>query len=213
MLKKLFPLVCLLPLSCVAASGDDLAIESYCSTGQYAVVHRVEIGQVQGIGQHRNGFLQISVPSESKALKKALLDAAQPLGISAQCIEYLDGKQLLVMTGDKSLQSSLLGRVYFDFDNAQLTPFSKQILDYVARQLAKSEQVVALQGNTDNRGSQKYNYQLGIKRAEQSADYLHGKGIRSQRLLVESKGEQAPIETNDSEFGRENNRRVDIILP
>ena len=67
-------------------------------------------------------------------------------------------------------------------------------------------------GHTDNQGSQSYNLDLSLRRAESVAMFLSAQGLPSRRLITQGHGEQEPIASNATAEGRQMNRRVDIIL-
>lgn len=86
-------------------------------------------------------------------------------------------------------------------------------LDALAPTLA-SEPGAAVQvvGHTDSQGSEMYNLQLSIARAEAVAEYLRNRGIALARLSADGRGEADPLTSNATEAGRARNRRVEIIL-
>jgi outer membrane protein OmpA-like peptidoglycan-associated protein len=65
-------------------------------------------------------------------------------------------------------------------------------------------------GHTDNTASDEYNIWLSDKRAKSVAQYIESKGISPARLSAKGYGKSAPIDSNDTEAGRANNRRVEI---
>jgi OOP family OmpA-OmpF porin len=67
-------------------------------------------------------------------------------------------------------------------------------------------------GHSDLVGTEKYNYDLGLKRATVIGDYVKGNGIDPQRILVESKGESEPVGDYLTEEGRAKNRRTEVTL-
>jgi outer membrane protein OmpA-like peptidoglycan-associated protein len=67
-------------------------------------------------------------------------------------------------------------------------------------------------GHTDNVGSNEYNQKLSERRAHSVARYLESKKVNSMRLAIAGKGETQPIASNNSEGGRQANRRVEIYL-
>jgi outer membrane protein OmpA-like peptidoglycan-associated protein len=69
---------------------------------------------------------------------------------------------------------------------------------------------IKLIGHTDNIGSEEHNLQLSRKRAESVARYLVSKGISPGRISVQGSGSTSPVASNDTEEGRNRNRRVDI---
>jgi outer membrane protein OmpA-like peptidoglycan-associated protein len=67
-------------------------------------------------------------------------------------------------------------------------------------------------GHTDSTGSEQYNMKLSQQRAQAVAQFLTGRGVDSQRVLTWGRGESQPIATNDTEAGRAENRRVDVVI-
>lgn len=100
---------------------------------------------------------------------------------------------------------------FFDFDKATLKPDGKAKLDDLASQLqGMNLEVVIAVGHTDSVGADAYNQKLSIRRAEAVKGYLVSKGIDTNRVYTEGKGEQQPIADNKTAAGRAKNRRVDI---
>lgn len=74
------------------------------------------------------------------------------------------------------------------------------------------EQSVQIEGHTDNVGSAEYNQGLSQRRADSVSHYLTRLGIASQRLSASGIGMDQPVANNDSATGRQQNRRVEIII-
>jgi outer membrane protein OmpA-like peptidoglycan-associated protein len=103
--------------------------------------------------------------------------------------------------------------VTFDFDKSDLKPAAKAELDRATKVMMENPEVVLeLQGNTDSVGTDKYNMALGHKRAASVFNYMNSRGIKSDRLREVSKGEGAPVATNETDAGRALNRRVDLVI-
>jgi OOP family OmpA-OmpF porin len=102
--------------------------------------------------------------------------------------------------------------VNFDFDKATLRPDAVVILDEAVAVLQKYPQLrVEVAGHTDSKGKDAYNQKLSERRAQAVYDYLTGKGIDASRLVgPNGYGETRPIDTNDTEEGRANNRRTEL---
>jgi len=104
--------------------------------------------------------------------------------------------------------------IFFDFNQYQLRPKSIQELDKLGYYLqANPENMVRLNGHTDSRGSEQYNYRLSENRALSAKNYLLTRGIEDYRILIKEFGETTPIAKNsflgnDSTVGRQFNRRV-----
>lgn len=101
--------------------------------------------------------------------------------------------------------------VTFEFNRAALTAGAQTILDGVAEKLQlRAELRVEVGGHTDSKGSDSYNQQLSEQRAESVMLYLIGRGVSAERLTAMGYGESQPVETNETEEGRELNRRVEL---
>ena len=107
----------------------------------------------------------------------------------------------------------VLHGVNFETAEAQLTLNAKTILDGVAEQLAKRPELnIEIGGHTDGVGKAAYNQTLSEHRAQAVLDYLVGKGVDPARLTATGYGKTQPIDTNDTDEGREHNRRVELKI-
>ncbi len=101
--------------------------------------------------------------------------------------------------------------VHFEFNKARLMLDSKTVLNNVAKALTNEPDVrIIIAGHTDSVGSDAYNKRLSQQRAQSVVDYLISKGIESTRLRAVGYGESKPIADNNTEEGRERNRRVEL---
>ncbi|MFP5304928.1 MAG: OmpA family protein [Gammaproteobacteria bacterium] len=108
-------------------------------------------------------------------------------------------------------QKFILRGVKFEFDSDRLTPEAREILNQVAETLKAYAAVdVELEGHTDAIGTDAYNQGLSERRANAVKTYLVDQGIPAERMTPVGYGESQPIETNDTEEGREENRRVEL---
>jgi OOP family OmpA-OmpF porin len=106
-----------------------------------------------------------------------------------------------------------LDGVYFDFDKATLKPEAMSVLNQAAALLDKHERVVVeVAGHTDSVGSEAYNQGLSMRRADAVRDYLVSKGVKASRLSAKGYGESQPVASNDTDAGRAENRRVELIV-
>jgi outer membrane protein OmpA-like peptidoglycan-associated protein len=104
-----------------------------------------------------------------------------------------------------------LRNVYFDFDKTTLKSESFTELNKVVDFLSKNPTVeIEIAGHTDSKGSDDYNRNLSQGRCQSVVDYLVSQGIESYRLTPRGYGESEPIDTNDTDAGRANNRRVEL---
>jgi OOP family OmpA-OmpF porin len=102
--------------------------------------------------------------------------------------------------------------VNFLYNSAELTENAKNILDTVADQLSAvpEQRDIEVAGHASSEGSNAYNLKLSQRRSQSVADYLKLKGV-TNRLYPKGYGEEYPIADNDTEAGREKNRRVELV--
>lgn len=106
-----------------------------------------------------------------------------------------------------------LDGVTFEFDQARLRPDARTILAEVADTLKRYPQLeVEIAGHTDNFGSEDYNQRLSQQRAEAVRDALVALGIDAARIAAAGYGESQPVADNESDDGREYNRRVEMRI-
>lgn len=106
-----------------------------------------------------------------------------------------------------------LRNIYFDYDKTTLKPESFIELAKVVSFLQANPTVeIEIQGHTDSHGSDAYNLTLSQGRSQAVVDYLIGQGISRSRLGAHGFGESKPIDTNDTDAGRANNRRVEFTI-
>jgi outer membrane protein OmpA-like peptidoglycan-associated protein len=106
-----------------------------------------------------------------------------------------------------------LGDVLFETGKADLKAGDVADLDQLATFLGKySDRSVVIEGHTDSVGSEDYNSSLSERRAESVRGYLLKRGVDAPRITTQGMGESAPVATNDSAGGRQQNRRVEIIV-
>lgn len=102
----------------------------------------------------------------------------------------------------------------FPVDKATLSPEAMARLDaFVERLKTENRNVyVEVQGHTDATGPKDYNYDLGEERAEAVRRYLNQKGVALNRIGTISYGPDAPVAPNETREGRQENRRVVLIV-
>jgi len=105
----------------------------------------------------------------------------------------------------------VLRGVKFEFDSDRLTAPAKETLNEVAATLsAYPDLKLDVEGHTDSLGTDAYNLSLSERRAIAVIRYLGEQGAKTARLKAIGFGETVPIDSNDTEVGRENNRRVEF---
>ena len=107
-----------------------------------------------------------------------------------------------------------LSNTLFAFNKFNLSDKAREGLDKVAGWLNENPDVqVEISGHTDNVGSDSYNQKLSEQRAKSVYEYfIHDGGVSSKRLSYKGYGKTRPIASNDTEEGRQQNRRVELNI-
>jgi outer membrane protein OmpA-like peptidoglycan-associated protein len=101
----------------------------------------------------------------------------------------------------------------FDFDSDQLRTEARKNLDNLAANLSSfGDSKLMLVGHTDAVGDAAYNQSLSQRRAIAVESYLVARGVPTTRMMAAGRGETEPIASNDTEPGRQQNRRVEIAV-
>jgi outer membrane protein OmpA-like peptidoglycan-associated protein len=110
-------------------------------------------------------------------------------------------------------QSIVLKNIFFDFDKATIRSESANELDRLIKLLTENPTLkIELGSHTDSKGSDDYNQKLSQSRSQSVVTYLINKGISTDRLVAKGYGETVPVATNDTEAGRQENRRTEFKI-
>ena len=151
--------------------------------------------------------------AKQRAEADALL-ARQNAETAARNAEALEAqlRDLQAKQTDRGLVLTL-GDVLFDSGQATLKPGAQSTIDRLAAFLEQSpDRSVAIEGHTDSMGSDSFNMMLSDNRANSVKAALVAKGVRAERIVTVGKGEGVPVASNDNSAGRQQNRRVEIIV-
>lgn len=115
--------------------------------------------------------------------------------------------------GDNTLLVRFQGDILFPVDSAVIQSGGRATLDQVAGVLVEyPKTAVVVQGHTDATGTEEHNLALSERRAVAVERHLIAGGVAGDRISALGMGEGYPIASNDTEYGREQNRRVEILL-
>ena len=107
----------------------------------------------------------------------------------------------------------VLNNIFFDFGKATLRPESKAELDRIIKLMNEMPKLkIEISGHTDNKGTAKANQILSEKRAKAVVDYLVNAGISKDRLTYKGYGQSQPVASNDTDEGRQLNRRTEFKI-
>ncbi|MEW6556238.1 MAG: OmpA family protein [Elusimicrobiota bacterium] len=110
---------------------------------------------------------------------------------------------------DKKVMSS----INFEIDSAEIRidafPVLNELLDKIR---AKKKPYIVIHGHTDNTGTDEYNLQLSLNRAQSVKNYFVGNVIAANKIRTAGFGKSKPLVSNETEEGRAKNRRVEILI-
>lgn len=104
--------------------------------------------------------------------------------------------------------------IFFEFNSTHIDEPGQDLLDAIAGLLRNDQPDIRvyITGHTDNRGTEEYNQDLSMRRAQAVQSYLSARGVTPvDRLVIRYYGETRPLASNDSGEGRAMNRRVELI--
>ncbi|BDZ73235.1 MULTISPECIES: OmpA family protein [Methylophaga] len=153
------------------------------------------------VGALAGGGVGYYMDKQQKEMEAALADEQARNELKIQQLE------------NETLKIDISSEVSFDFDSASLksafTPTLNKVADILQRY---PNTIIHVVGHTDSVGSESYNMKLSERRAQSVVDYLSAEGVSSDRLFAIGKGESEPRATNDTEAGRQLNRRVELFV-
>ncbi len=160
---------------------------------------RMEAEQARQLAEERLNEAEMARAQALEAQNKAKALAAQ--------LEDLQAKQT-----DRGMVLTL-GDVLFDTGKASLKAGAMRTMDKLADFLgANPERRILVEGHTDSVGSEDYNQALSERRARSVLNAIGERGISRDRIEIEGLGEAYPVASNDDAYGRQQNRRVEVIF-
>jgi outer membrane protein OmpA-like peptidoglycan-associated protein len=113
----------------------------------------------------------------------------------------------------EGIQVTFASGLLFDFDSEVLRPEAKTNLRELAASLVKYPgSDLLILGHTDQLGSTTYNLALSERRTNAAASYLMAQGVSGGRIATRGLGETEPIASNETETGRQANRRIEVSI-
>lgn len=103
--------------------------------------------------------------------------------------------------------------ILFDFDSSTLRQEGNENLRKLADIINRDKDTtLMIVGHTDSRGEENYNLRLSERRAESASQFMVSQGLASSRIQTVGRGEYEPIAENDSDAGRQKNRRIEVAI-
>jgi len=178
-----------------------------------------------GIGALAGAVLGAATGDNSKdRRKRALIGAGVGALTGAGVGAYMDkqeaklraqlqGTGVSVTRAGNDLILNMPGNITFKTASADLNSNFFRVLDSVSLVLKEYDKtLIDVEGHTDSDGSDTYNQQLSLERANSVGTYLNSRGVNGQRIVTFGAGEARPIASNSSSTGKQQNRRVELKL-
>ncbi len=165
--------------------------------------------QAQAAQQQAQAAQQQALASQQQAQQQAQAaqDAQQQARDAQQQLEAMQAKQT-----ERGMMLTL-GNVLFDTNGDTLKPGADELVSRLSQFLQNHADIkLRIEGHTDSTGSDSYNEALSERRAQAVATALESRGIPAERIQAVGRGKSAPVATNDTSAGRQQNRRVEIIF-
>lgn len=127
--------------------------------------------------------------------------------------EQLRGTGVSVTRKGDNIHLNMPGNITFETDSADISSSFYPVLNSVTLVLNEFEKtLIQVAGHTDNTGTAEYNLQLSERRAQSVGDYFVAQEVPPVRVQTFGLGQDSPIATNDTAEGRQQNRRVELVL-
>ena len=118
----------------------------------------------------------------------------------------------VTQTSDNLLKVNIPSDLSFDTGSYAIKSNMRPVLDQFASGLSGQNYDVRIIGHTDNTGSYAINQPLSVNRANSVRDYLGARGVNTSRISTSGVADTQPVASNANEYGRAQNRRVEIFL-
>ena len=198
-----------------------LTLAALMSLGASCAMNKAEKGAIIGAGA--GGAVGAVIGNATGSTVRGAIIGAAVGGVAGAVIGHQMDKQAQELAYE--LPGATVQRVgegiavtfpeglLFGFDSDQLRPAAQDDLRKFAASLQKYPNTRTLiVGHTDSQGSAEYNMELSNRRALSAANFVTAEGVDRARISTAGRGEGEPIATNETEAGRQQNRRVEIAI-
>ena len=168
---------------------------------------RLAEADIQRLGEERD---QVLLQRRTREAQQAQREAQQATTHASRLEQEL--ATLKAQQTDRGLVVTL-SDVLFEFNRADLKPGAMRTLYPLVTFLKENPtRTVSIEGHTDSIGSQSYNLELSERRANAVRDFLMAQGVEARRINTVGYGKAYPVASNDTEAGRQQNRRVEVVM-
>lgn len=184
----------------LSRSGNEKEVEHYA----YLTERRVDIARAKAQEALASQQVNELARQREQVVLQARTQETQQLEKELQDLKARQTDRGMVVT---------LGNILFEFNRAELKPGAERNLQPLVDYLSNNpERDLLIEGHTDSVGDEQYNRELSRERAAAVQQFLTRQGISRDRLTVRGYGEQYPVASNDTDAGRQQNRRVDVVI-
>lgn len=183
-------------------------------TARATAQKKVAEADTQRLGEERERVvLKARTRQAEQAQEQAALAQQQALNAEARARQLaIELSEFKARETERGLVLTL-GDVLFEYDKAELRAGALRNLYPLVTFLRENpERNILIEGHTDSIGSDSYNLDLSRRRAESVRGFLLQNGLGPERITLEGYGESYPVASNDSEAGRQQNRRVELVV-
>jgi outer membrane protein OmpA-like peptidoglycan-associated protein len=122
-------------------------------------------------------------------------------------------EDVTVQRVEEGIAVSFDSGILFDFDSSTLRQEGYDNLRKLARIINRdSDTTLMIVGHTDSRGDENYNLRLSERRAQSASSFMISQGLASSRIQIVGRGEYEPISENETDAGRQKNRRIEVAI-
>ena len=193
--------------------GYELACAELCGSGHFSMRRPVRVVEEDEYEAWLNGqkpfYLTTIRGTDEDPFKDELLD----FEVKERRTSFMNTFNKAYAATDDSLKIVRLPYVSFEIGSSTLTPLSRYELDNVVDVMKQfGEMTIEVAGHTDNTGDADTNRTLSESRAKVVYDYLAGKDVATDRMSYVGYGQDKPVDSNDTDDGRANNRRTEFKI-
>ncbi|MBD8490719.1 OmpA family protein [Echinicola sp. CAU 1574] len=177
----------------------------------FKVVFKDQDGKSIGVENDHQGPVELTL---RKGTSKLTVSSPNYLPVSLSIEELEQRAETILLTPAKSGVKMVLEEVLFKKGTSEIAnENSMRYIDELVEFLKENPDLkIRLEGHTDNVGNASLNKELSMDRAGAIRDYMVNQGVEFERIRLRGLGGSQPISSNDTEEGREQNRRVEMVI-
>ncbi len=216
-------------------ASNDTQVQNHASLSLYEAeqaLHRAQSAKERGadekvvdhlayLASQRVEIAEASAKRKQAEKQLAKLDEQRSATLLSAREQRVEQQQETIASLRKELEAKetdrgtvlTLSDVLFEVDKATLKPGAERKIATIVEYLSRNpKRRILIEGHTDSTGPDQYNEELSRERARAVAGALARHGIDRQRITTRGYGEDYPVATNDTTAGRQQNRRVEIVV-